>query len=48
MPRLKGEHGKMLGLSCGAIILTDLDRTIESGRRAIDQTLLKLAATLGI
>ncbi|MDH3999566.1 MAG: 6-phosphofructokinase [Desulfuromonadales bacterium] len=45
---LKGEHGKMLGLLCGSITLTDLDTTINSGRRAIDQTLLKLAATLGI
>jgi 6-phosphofructokinase 1 len=45
---LKGETGKMLGLSCGSIILTDLEKVIDKGRRAIDETLLRLAATLGI
>lgn len=45
---LQGESGKMLGLSCGAIIQTDLAKTTQGGRRAIDETLLKLAATLGI
>ncbi len=45
---LQGESGKMLGLSCGSIIQTDLDKVTQGGRRAIDETLLKLAATLGI
>jgi 6-phosphofructokinase 1 len=45
---LEGESGKMLGLSCGAIIKTDLGTAIESGRREIDSTLLNLASTLGI
>jgi 6-phosphofructokinase 1 len=45
---LQGESGKMVGLSCGSIILTDIEKVINVGRRAIDETLLKLAATLGI
>ena len=45
---LQGQSGKMLGLGCGAIILTDLEKVIAGGRRKIDATLLKLAATLGI
>ena len=45
---LEGDYGKMLGLSCGAIIRTDIDKSINSGCRAIDETLLELAATLGI
>jgi len=45
---LRGESGEMLGLSCGAIIQTDLEKVTQAGRRKIDETLLKLAATLGI
>jgi len=45
---IDGDSGKMLGLSCGKIIRTDLDKVIEEGRRTIDETLLRLAATLGI
>jgi 6-phosphofructokinase 1 len=45
---LQGTSGKMLGLGCGAIIQTDLEKVIAGGRRQIDSTLLKLAATLGI
>jgi 6-phosphofructokinase 1 len=45
---LQGTSGKMLGLSCGAIVLTDLEEAIGAGRRPIDGTLLRLAATLGI
>lgn len=45
---MKGESGKMLGLSCGTIISTELDKVISGGRRPIDGTLLKLASTLGI
>ncbi len=45
---LQGTSGIMLGLGCGAIIETDLEKVIAGGRRKIDATLLKLAATLGI
>ena len=45
---LQGTSGKMLGLGCGSIIQTDLEKVLEGGRRKIDETLLKLAATLGI
>ncbi len=45
---LQGTSGIMLGLGCGAIIQTDLGKVIVGGRRKIDATLLKLAATLGI
>jgi 6-phosphofructokinase 1 len=45
---LQGTSGKMLGLGCGSIIQTDLEKVIAGGRRKIDATLLKLAATLGI
>ena len=45
---LQGTAGKMLGLGCGAIIQTDLEKVFAGGRRKIDATLLKLAATLGI
>ncbi len=45
---LQGTSGKMLGLGCGAIIQTDLEKVFAGGRRQIDATLLKLAATLGI
>jgi 6-phosphofructokinase 1 len=45
---LQGNSGKMLGLSCGAIVLTDLEETVGAGRRPIDENLLRLAATLGI
>ena len=45
---LQGTSGKMLGLGCGAIIQTDLEKVFQGGRRQIDATLLKLAATLGI
>jgi len=45
---IRGEAGKMLGLGCGAIVKTGLEQAIQAGRRPIDETLLKLAATLGI
>lgn len=45
---LRGESGKMLGLSCGSIVQTDLEKVTQAGPRKIDDTLLKLAATLGI
>ena len=45
---LQGTSGKMLGLGCGAILQTDLEKVITGGRRKIDATILKLAATLGI
>lgn len=45
---LQDRSGKMLGLGCGTIIQTDLEKVIAGGRRKIDATILKLAATLGI
>lgn len=45
---LEGDKNKMLGLSCGAIIRTEIKKSISAGRREIDRTLLELAATLGI
>ena len=45
---LQDTSGKMLGIGCGAIIQTDLEKVFAGGRRKIDATLLKLAATLGI
>jgi 6-phosphofructokinase 1 len=45
---LRGESGKMLGLACGSIVQTDLGKVTQAGPRKIDDTLLKLAATLGI
>lgn len=45
---IQGTSGTMLGLGCGSIIQTDLEKVIAGGRRQIDATLLKLAATLGI
>jgi 6-phosphofructokinase 1 len=45
---IQGTSGNMLGLGCGAMIQTDLEKVIEGGRRKIDTTLLKLASTLGI
>jgi 6-phosphofructokinase 1 len=45
---LNGTSGVMLGLSCGAIVQTDLEKVTQGGLRAIDGTLLELAATLGI
>lgn len=44
---LRGESGKMIGLSCGQMILTDLEQTITAGRKPLDPQLLKLAKTLG-
>jgi 6-phosphofructokinase 1 len=45
---LRGESGKMIGLSCGNLILTDIEQTIAAGRKPLDPGLLKLAKTLGI
>ncbi len=44
---LQGVTGKMFGLSCGQVVMTDLEKAISAGRRPIDQTLMKLARTLG-
>jgi 6-phosphofructokinase 1 len=43
-----GASGKMLGLSCSQLELTDIEKVISSGRRPIDETMIKLARTLGI
>lgn len=45
---IQGVSGKMLGLACGSVVTTDLGKALLSGRRQIDETLLKLAMTLGI
>ena len=45
---LAGATGTMLGLSCGAVVQTDLEQVIAEGRRPIDATLMKLAGTLEI
>jgi 6-phosphofructokinase 1 len=43
-----GASGKMLGLSCAQLELTDIEKVIDSGRRPIDETMIRLARTLGI
>jgi 6-phosphofructokinase 1 len=43
-----GESGKMLGLSCARLELTEIEKVISSGRRPIDETMIRLARTLGI
>lgn len=45
---LRGESGKMVGLSCGNLVLTEIEQTIATGRKPLDPGLLKLARTLGI
>jgi len=45
---LSGEAGKMIGLSCGQMILTDLEQALCAGRKPIDPGLLTLARTLGL
>jgi 6-phosphofructokinase 1 len=45
---LRGDRGKLIGLSCGQMIFTDLDQAIHAGRKPLDPGLLKLARTLGI
>lgn len=45
---LSGATGTMLGLTCGALVQTDLKQVIGGGRRPIDVTLMRLAGTLGI
>jgi len=45
---LAGENGKMLGLCCGSLVLTDLDEAIAAGRKPLDPGLLRLLQTLGI
>lgn len=44
----QGESGSMLGLACGSIVQTGLEKAVQAGRRKIDETVLRLAATLGI
>ena len=44
---LQGERGKMVGLSCGQMVLTDLEKTVNAGRKPLDPGLLRLARTLG-
>lgn len=42
-----GNPGTMLGLNCGRLVLTDLEQVTTAGRRPIDQSLMRLGATLG-
>jgi len=43
---LTGESGAMVGLSCGGLQFTPLETVLSSGRRKIDDMVLKLAGTL--
>jgi len=43
---LAGESGKMVGLSSGAMVLTDLDLVLASGIRPIDRMMVQLADKL--
>jgi 6-phosphofructokinase 1 len=45
---LRGESGRMLGLNCAQIVLTDLEQALRTERKPIDPILLGLARTLGI
>jgi len=45
---LAGDAGSMLGLNCGSLVSTPLKKAVAAGRRPLDNTLLKLAGTLGI
>jgi 6-phosphofructokinase 1 len=42
-----GHHGKMLGLSCGKLVTTDLAEVLAAGLRPIDATILRMAEVLG-
>jgi 6-phosphofructokinase 1 len=43
-----GESGKMIGLSCAQLTLTDLQKVLESGQRPIDKNMIKLARSLEV
>lgn len=43
---LRGDSGTMVGLSCGGLEFTPLETVLTSGRREIDDMVLKLAGTL--
>jgi 6-phosphofructokinase 1 len=45
---LRGETGKMLGLSGFQLRLTDIDQVVAAGRRPVDPHMLTLARTLGV
>lgn len=45
---LMGESGKMLGLCASALKMTDLQKVMETGRRPLDQNMMKLGKVLGI
>jgi 6-phosphofructokinase 1 len=44
---MRGETGKMVGLQCTSMELTDLEKVMQEPSRPIDQMILKLARTLG-
>lgn len=43
---LAGEQGKMVGLSCNSMRLTEFDRVLEAGIRPIDTLMVKLSRVL--
>jgi len=43
---LKGESGKMVGLSCNSMRLTPFDEVLDAGTRPIDELMLKLGRIL--
>jgi 6-phosphofructokinase 1 len=45
---MSGESGKMMGLDCSTLQLTDLEKVLTSGMRPIDRSMLPLAKALGI
>lgn len=45
---LHGVSGKMIGLACGQMVLTDLEQALAAGRKPIDPGLFNLARMLGI
>ena len=45
---LRGEAGKMIGLVCGQLIFTPLQKAVAAGRKPLDPGLLALSKTLGL
>lgn len=43
---LAGESGKMIGLTCSDMVLTDLDKVLKAGIRPIDQLMVSLSHKL--
>ncbi len=45
---MRGEQGKMIGLTRSGLQFTELEKVIETGKRPIDEIVLKLSKVLGI